>query len=370
MDEPCAPVVGDDADVMDVRPDGQVCPGWTFSPTNFDCLNPPGTNGGNISLGGTFDTTAGTLDGNTLGEVLVNDANVWLVRGTTITVPFGGLTVTGTRALMVIGDSITVEDEIKLATSTTQPGPGSDVAGHCGPATAAHAAPSSSSGGGGGGYGEAGASGAAATSGLAGTGRGTAGNALISPLRGGCPGGYGGRMAGTTDSQEGYGGGAIQLVAKNTIHLQANGKIRANGGQGQAGVPRTGMAGGGGGGGSGGAILLEANMVILDATTALCANGGAGGSGSNTTMDGSAGQDAFCTAMPAFGGAGPNGSGTGGNGGAEGYPVTATPPTASAGSSGSGGGGGGGVGRIRINTNAANPPSISASAFVSPAATN
>lgn len=156
------------------------------------------------------------------------------------------------------------------------------------------------------------------------------GNAMLVPLRGGCPG----RTA--------PGGGAIQLSARGQIIVDGVIDVRGY-------TPRS-----TGGGGGGGGILLEAARVELTSAARLIAIGGGGGAGDhyegnyNVTSPNDDGTpqagtrcgnpSIYCTA--------------GGNGAAPGIGATpgilaAVPATA--GESGAGGGGGG-LGRIRINT--------------------
>jgi hypothetical protein len=148
----------------------------------------------------------------------------------------------------------------------------------------------------------------------------TYGNATITPLVGGSAGGAG-------DSQS-AGGGAIQIVAGQSITLTAYAAINAGGG---GGVNIDDYAGGG----SGGAILLEAPTVTIGGN--LGANGGGGMSGFASGADATANATAAAGGSP-YGGAGSAGTTINGANG-----------TASTGANAVGGGGGG-AGRIRINT--------------------
>jgi hypothetical protein len=202
------------------------------------------------------------------------------------------------------------------------------------------------SGGGGGGFGTAGGAGGSVTAGASG-GAGGAVN-LGTQLRGGCPGGVGG---GST-ARAAAGGGALQLVALNTLTFV--GVITAPGQGGSGG----GFSNGGNGGGSGGELLLEAQQVVASGGGLTC-NGGGGGE-SNTTNAGQAGQ---LTDLPARGGTDQVGGGAGGDGAAG---TTAAQPGEGSSLVAGGGGGGGGVGRIRINvTNGCN---IGPQVVISPAA--
>jgi len=165
------------------------------------------------------------------------------------------------------------------------------------------------------------------------------GSASLIPLLGGSGGGPNGLQLG------GGGGGAVQIVSGTSIEVSALGIIDVAGGGGHTG-----------GGGAGGAILLEAPTVSVFGT--LAANGGGGSDGrvpqrgANGTID----------ATPAKGGSDAGSGATGGDGsagevvdGAAGTPDSAYDRVGS---------GGGGAGRIRINTTT--PPSMGASATITP----
>jgi hypothetical protein len=156
--------------------------------------------------------------------------------------------------------------------------------------------------------------------GLMAMGGATYGNAAITPLVGGSAGGEVSALS--------AGGGAIQIVAGQSIIIRSFGAINAGGGG-------TFNENGTGGGASGGAILLEAPMVVVNGN--LGANGGGGMSVFQPGADATANAMAAAGAVP-YGGAGSAGpmiNGTAGSGGT---------------GNGANGGGGGGAGRIRINT--------------------
>jgi hypothetical protein len=145
----------------------------------------------------------------------------------------------------------------------------------------------------------------------------------------------------------GGGGGAVALVAMESITLGANCAISVPGGGGQTAA----TADGGGGGGGGGAILIESPVVTLSG--ALTANGG-GGAGPGGT-DGSRGHDTDGNPAAAGSFTGPGGTKTGGKGGTGGVSPTAAqtytyddglalPTSVTA----RGGGGGGAAGKITI----------------------
>lgn len=205
-------------------------------------------------------------------------------------------------------------------------------------------------GGSGGGYGSAGGEGGDTTEGgrVGFDGGSPYGEPTLVPLRGGSGGGAGAFPSGFG----GHGGGAMQLVAFNSITV--SGVVDAGGGGGLGGATYTNTAqdvmntGGGGGGGSGGAILLESEDVIIDGFVG--ATGGSGGQGgvtqtSETVEGGADGSAGRADRVPA---PAPPSEGAGGGGG-EGSNSEGTAGNGVEGEL-NGGGGGGGAGRIRINT--------------------
>jgi hypothetical protein len=171
---------------------------------------------------------------------------------------------------------------------------------------------------------------------------------MLSPLRGGCRGGQGGRFNGTgAAAAPGRGGGALQISTNAKLTLTAGSMLDAAG-RGGSGGPAGHI--GGGGGGAGGGILLEGPAIQLDGTAVLCADGGSGGEGGGSTAVGNNGNPGACTGNTAaqtifqgtYGGAGGDGSYAGMTGGGN--------ASNSSGSDGAGGGGGGGVGWIRISS--------------------
>ncbi|HEX4514896.1 MAG TPA: hypothetical protein VH054_15225 [Polyangiaceae bacterium] len=177
-------------------------------------------------------------------------------------------------------------------------------------------------------------------SGATGAGGPSYGTATLVPLAVGSAGGGGATIGGGS-------GGAIELVAGQSITIESQGVIAAGGGGGFSGNGNgTGQAGSGGG--SGGGILLEAPSVTVAGTVSVNGGGGGGGSGS---PDSQYGKDATENAQAAAGG-NPTTTGAGGTGGAG---ATSSGAAGAIGDlSGAGtnaaGGGGGGAGYIRINT--------------------
>ena len=157
-------------------------------------------------------------------------------------------------------------------------------------------------------------------------------------LRGGCPGSAG-SISGGSASPGGASGGAIYLLAKNTITIERTAIVHASGAGGGGGSG----GGGGGGGGAGGMIVLDAAELAIDGD--VVAQGGGGGEGGTAIDDG-----AFGAVGPmAYDARAPGGAGgtTGGDGG-DGASVMRAAMAGKPGTSGGGGGGGGGGAGIVI----------------------
>lgn len=263
----------------------------------------------------------------------------------------GSLRVTGARPLVIVStDEVRVDGTIDVGAQGREPGAGAgstECAADLDGQTRSAGVLRAGSGGGGGGHGTPGGAGAridlddvSIPGGL------DNGTDLLSPLRGGCPGGRGGHdQLAAGGGAGGGGGGAIQIISATSIRIDTDGTISAAGGGG--GGAST-VSAGGAGGGSGGAILLEA--VEIEQSGVLAVNGGGGGEGSRGGPPGGQGADgALRSDDPADGGV--DGSGGGGDGGkgatrtaqAEGGKV-GRHSTIAAGS----GGGGGGIGRTQV----------------------
>jgi hypothetical protein len=168
------------------------------------------------------------------------------------------------------------------------------------------------------------------------------GNAELVPLFGGAAGG-----GAPNDLDGGAGGGAIELVAGNSILIGSGGYVSVGGGGGAAN---------GGGAGSGGAVLIEAPSVTVNGV--IAANGG-GGAIYNGGASGQPGQPDDTTALGSTSTAGHGSAGEtidGGDGSNDDV------------SRNSSGGGGGGAGRIRINSSSGKA-TFGANSIVSPALT-
>ena len=155
-----------------------------------------------------------------------------------------------------------------------------------------------------------------------GVGGRTYGNDILSPLIGGSSGG--GVFAGA-------GGGAVELVAGESVHIVALGAVTTGGGGGDWG-----------GAGSGGAVLIEAPEVIVDGVVA--ANGGGGGS------IGQVGENAKESDSPAAGASNDSYPGDEGGNGSAGAAIDGGDGRCSAIPCHIPGTGGGGAGWIRVNT--------------------
>jgi hypothetical protein len=245
----------------------------------------------------------------------------------------------GSRPLILVAVStITVAATLDVASHRVS---GQHGAGSPSPECTFGTLPPGGNGGGGAGgsFGGRGGDGGGATA------RGIAGTPTVpTEIRGGCPGQRGASLGGVSVSQFGAGGGAIYLIANESITI--TGTINASG----AGASATGFSGGGtglggGGGGSGGMIGLDA--AILDISGRVFANGGggAGGTGGGGGNGGSFGQDPSAPLVAAPGGIANNNAGPGGAGAAS---TTLDGQVGFNGAGGGHGGGGGGAGVIRV----------------------
>jgi hypothetical protein len=340
-----------------------------------------------------YDSAVGALYDADHRTVLQSGQAIEQVDGTPVAVlsvgrftvmPAARLTVTGTRPLLVASwSTITVDGMIDAGShpgvlnaqahiaQTVQYGAGANqgCVAETGQDGADATTTAGSGGGGGGGFHGAGGPGGRGGGASAVPG-GTGGQAgVLAEMRGGCPGGSSGAagMVATPPALQGSralggaGGGAIRLVAHDSIDVR--GTISANG-AGGAGAP-TNSACGGGGGGAGGYVGFEAPIVALAGT--ITANGGGGGGGGSVGVNGAGndGGDGTAGTAPALGGAiAASGCGQAGGAGA-----AAANPDGSAASNtdtcGGGGGGGGGASGFIVITS---PGYTADAATLSPAA--
>jgi len=281
--------------------------------------------------------------------------------------------ITGTRPVVIVADRITIGGHLHVRASfRTGSSPGANVECGDGLGNDGDLNPGSTGyrGGSGGAFAAAGGKGAEAEGGGSNkiVGGLANGNAQLSPLRGGCAGGNGGHAdLGMGDVLAnaivggGSGGGAIQLIASESIHVTGFGVLSAPGRGGGSAYDLTMGAldlAGGSGGGSGGAIFMEAPNITIDTGGYVLALGGAGGEGragsaAMPSAPGQSGAPLDLALIPALGGATPaQDGGDGGKGsddkdnsaGGDGSPGK----DIAGGLRSGGGGGGGGVGRVRL----------------------
>lgn len=294
---------------------------------------PPDSPASPLMLSGTLDTTTSPLcaAAQPPGWVGAGQPPSCFVFAPQITINTT-LDVTGARPLVLAAtDSIDVRAVLDVASHPLKVGPGA-LSATC---AAFPGVPDAGPNGGGGGVGGpfmtggGGGGGHGTTGGLGGVG----GSGQSLTLRAGCDGQRGG-TGDVAAGPAGRGGGAVYLVAKNTITI--TGGINASGG----GATGGGNSSGGSGGGSGGMIKLFASTIA--SSGALIANGGGGASGANDGVStGAAGADPSIATplVPAAGGTDVNG-GDGGRGMAS--SMNQTGGSNGANNAGGGGGGGGG----------------------------
>lgn len=318
---------------------GACLPPFPFVPSNVAINDIPAPSSGKVTFNcGTtvIDTGAAGLPVATnycSGQPMFGAASITQQGGiATVVLAFEDLEIAGNATLSIIGTrpaiivsmkDIEVLGAIQVAAGA-QPCAGAGLGVNGGGGAFQY-----KSGGGGGGFATVGGQGGSVTAGAAG-GAGGAVN-LGTQLRGGCPGGLGGGSSARASA----GGGALQLVARQTITIA--GIINSPGQGGEGG----GFGNGGNGGGSGGDLLFEAQSLVASSGGLTC-NGGAGGE-AGTQNAGQAGQ---LTTTPARGGSDGLAGGAGGDGAVQG---TAADPGEGATLLAGGGGGGGGLGRIRFN---------------------
>ncbi|HWO19532.1 MAG TPA: hypothetical protein VNO30_12180 [Kofleriaceae bacterium] len=171
-------------------------------------------------------------------------------------------------------------------------------------------------------------------------------------VRGGCPGGAGAEGTSAVVGKPGGGGGALYLIAKRQIDVQA--VIAANGAGALLDLPEIGAraGGGGGGGGSGGLIVLEAPVVTFGGEARVLAMGGGGAGGGGTVASQAGGDSNPAASLPVSMLTAPGGLGGISNGGKGGNGSSMTSLDGADGvegtSEGGGGGGGGGAGYIKL----------------------
>lgn len=290
---------------------------------------------------GTIDTGSSSMCAT---NVVSGGSGFCVLAAGTITID-SKLRGTGTKPLVLLAtDSITIGGGIDVGShrnATPETGAGADPA-EC--TTMAGTPPTMGGGGAGGSF--VGRGGAGAVSGKAASTGGVSGlSATNITLRGGCPGQSG---DGSNPGTGGHGGGAVLLIAVNSITI---GNDITAGGEGGAGGSIN--SSGGGGGGAGGMIWLDAPVITNTNNRLVLANGGAGGEGSglNAGSAGDPGEDSTTTTAASGGHQGPTNGGDGGDGstGASAGGGEAGNPGTNPGGTlpGGGGAGGGGAGLIK-----------------------
>jgi hypothetical protein len=271
-----------------------------------------------------------------------------IIAGTTIDVTGTANVVTGARPLVLVAtDSITIAALAVLDASsrtTTRIGAGANAT--CsGPTAGQNSVATAGAGGAGaGGFGTVGGDGG---NGSVAKGIGGLPETMPMLLRGGCKGADGGDAGTVQGGAGGNAGGAIYLIAGNSIKIDGSIFVSAAGGRGG------GIRAGGGGGGSGGMVGFDAPMITIGTAGIVAANGGGGGGGGGTAVAGAAAGDGSTTSYTAAASAGTGGSdGTTRNGGNGGVGAAVAAAGALGGNSLStgagGGGGGGGVGMLWV----------------------
>jgi hypothetical protein len=285
---------------------------------------------GNVTLNSPINTDT---DSRCVTQAQPGGPDVCMIGGATVMVT-GTVRATGKKPLVLVAVmDLTVNGVIDVSGIALNAPPAAVDQSPC-PGVGNGLDGNGPGGGGGGAFGtgaKSGGQGAANTQGAGGT-------ASTPPayIRGGCSGGKGGNGSPSTAGLAGIGGGAVYLLAGDSIDVGDGSSINASGGGGGGGS----LVGGGGGGGAGGMIGLDAPEVDVEGD--VFANGAGGGGGGDTTDVGSSAFTGSLTA--AAGGMAPNGaSGTGGNGG-----VGAQAPLVGSSCPGGGCGGGGGGGSVGV----------------------
>jgi hypothetical protein len=309
----------------------------------------------------TLQATSFNTDGNSCTQTVTqaNGPDLCVVAAKNLTVS-GTVTATGNRALVLLGtETVTIDGNgtVDVSSRSTNPSRRGAAANFAACPTVGRGTSDSggAGGGAGGSFGTQGGNGALGDKNNSGPPAGSApgamaGAAQTNPavLRGGCAGSAGGN--GSIDPNKaggpgGDGGGAVYVIAGQTITIAGN--VFASGAGGNANGNGGGAEEGGGGGGAGGMIGLDAPALAI--TGKVVANGGGGAGGGTTDRGGSGGDDGTTTdwnvqADHGTGGFNPQ-SGSGGDG-ASGAAVNQTNNLTPADNDGGGGGGGGGLGVI------------------------
>ena len=309
----------------------------------------------------TLQATNFNTDGNSCTQTFPqsNGPDLCVVAYRNLTVS-GTITATGNRALVLLGaQTVTIDGNGTVDVSSRSNNPARRGAAanfaSC-PAVARGGSDSGgAAGGAGGSFGTQGGNGGLGDKNDSGPPAGSAPGAVAGAaqptptvLRGGCAGSAGGN--GSIDQTKaggpaGDGGGAVFVIAGQSITIAGN--VFASGAGGGANGGGGGAEEGGGGGGAGGMIGLDA--PALNITGMVVANGGGGGGGGTIDRGGTGGGDGTTNNWNAQADHGTGGfnpqAGSGGDG-ANGAAINQTANLTPADNDGGGGGGGGGLGVI------------------------
>jgi hypothetical protein len=294
-----------------------------------------------VQLAGAIDTTTDER----CRPVAQNAApELCVIAGTTIDT-LDNVSIQGNRPLILAATSTILITAMLDASSRRGVKAGPGARSSCGAAGDGANGTASGGGGAGGTFAFLGGPGATGQAGASVGGSPMAVEPLVAIL-GGCPGFFGGRPAGSR-ARGGEGGGAIGLIAGESITVESSGRINASGASGAGGPVAA--TGGGGGGGAGGLILFDAPDVTISGPVYARGGGGGGGGGSGAAgTPGTNGGEPSNTTSNTGGGlrglpdGGDGAPGCGSPNGTDGGFPTMNPV------GGGGGGGGGGCGVIRI----------------------
>jgi hypothetical protein len=215
------PVVVDGAPPLDVAGDGATTDGPVAlcgGTVARVCVDPPPSSSKNLTMT-TIDTAVASM---CTPYTSPTGTRACVIAGTTITVP-NNIVVIGDRPLILLAtDAITIDGTLDVASHRPT---GGAAGASVGPCATDFVNPTKNAGGGGGG-GWGGSFGGTGGTGGMGVGNGKGGvppgPTVPVTLRGGCPGGVGAGAGGSP----GIGGGAVALIAVNTILI--GGRVNAS----------------------------------------------------------------------------------------------------------------------------------------------
>lgn len=316
------------ADAHVDAPPGQTCFGVGLLQ---ECFAPGSEPTGQYHPSGTINTDTDTNCNRVIPQANGNPS-LCLEQANTVLID-GGVRYTGKRPIVLLATTtITISNTLDVSGGGAGAEPAACNDGNNGNDDTSNGSSAGAGGGGGGGFGTGGGGGGSSDA----SGGSGGGSTALTAIRGGCKGGNGGTSSDGSGGAAGAGGGAIYLIAGQSISVP--GTIKANGQRGRGGSRKA----GGGGAGSGGLIGFDAPTVTVAGTA--FANGGGGGEGGDTNASGRDGFDPSMYNQAAFGGNG--GALNGGNGGNGAYLMTGANGGNGAGNGA--GGGGGGNGRVKI----------------------